>query len=68
MFAKDGLGIIIGSFVVFLLSLGIWYIFPSTVALVVTAIFGIFSTDHFFGKHTKTVFSAFSYLTALEPV
>ncbi len=48
MFAKDGLGIIIGSFVVFLLSLGIWYIFPSTVALVVTAIFGIFSIFNLF--------------------
>lgn len=48
MFAKDGLGIIIGSFAVFLLSMGINYFFPSTVALTMTVLLGIFAVFNLF--------------------
>ncbi len=48
MFAKDGLGIIIGSFVVFLVSLAVWYFFPHPVSQGVTVLLGVFSIFNLF--------------------
>ena len=43
MFAKDGIGIITGSFAVFLISFGVWYFFPHPVSLAATIAVGVFA-------------------------
>lgn len=48
MFAKDGYGIIIGTFVAFLVSLILWFAFPHPVSLVATVILGILSIFNLF--------------------
>ena len=43
MVARDGIGIIVGGFAAFLISLGLWYFFPSAVAQAVTILLGLFA-------------------------
>ena len=48
MFAKDGLGIIVGSFVALLLSLVVSYLLQHPVAYAISIVFGIFSIFNLF--------------------
>ena len=43
MFARDGLGIIIGTIIVFLVSVVVWYFFPHPVSLTTSIVLGILS-------------------------
>lgn len=48
MFAKDGYGIIFGTFFTFLLSLAVWYVFPHPVSLAATMLLGALSVFNLF--------------------
>lgn len=48
MIAREGLGIIIGSFILFFVSVAVWYFFPHPLSLTVSVLLGIFSVFNLF--------------------